>query len=145
MLSVIYKPFCAECHNAECCYAECRRAFAVAKCKFVKHFSPFQQTLWRDSFIFKLSLPNVRLVDKPKKYICKYIKINNWSHAQIIFHRRPTSRGVVLNNDPMIWIGGARPSQKVLLNNFKLKLNNSFASIKNSCPPKKWQSHCQHK
>ncbi len=89
-----------------------------------------------NSFIFRLSLPNVRLLDKPQKYICKYIKINNWSDTQIIFHRRPTSQGV-LNNDPMIWIGGARPSQKVLLNNFKLKLNISFASTKNSCPPKK--------
>jgi hypothetical protein len=104
----------------------------------------FQQTLWMNSFIFKVICQMLDWLINRKKYICKYIKINKWSHAQIIFHRRPTSRGV-LNNDPLIWIGGARPSQKVLLNNFKLKLNLSFASMKNSCPPKKWQSHCQHK
>ncbi len=37
MLSVIYKPFCAECHYAECryakcCYAECH----YAKCRYAE-------------------------------------------------------------------------------------------------------------
>jgi hypothetical protein len=30
MLSVIHKPFCAECRYAECHYAECRSAFETA-------------------------------------------------------------------------------------------------------------------
>ncbi len=37
MLSVIYKPFCAECHYADWCYADCRYAECrYAECRYAE-------------------------------------------------------------------------------------------------------------
>jgi hypothetical protein len=78
----------------------------------------------------KVSLPKSRLLEKhqiiclqayknqflelcsDKKYVCKYIKISNWSYAQIIFPTGFADQGA-LNKDPTVCLDGDHPQKYV--------------------------------
>ncbi len=59
---------------------------------------------WLNSFSLKVSLPNSRLL---QKYVCKGIKVSNWSYNQIIFTTSFAGQGV-LDIDATVWLDGAR-------------------------------------
>ncbi len=76
-----------------------------------------------NSLSFKLSLLSFRSLDNAKKYICKVYKNSHcrlWSYAQIIFPFDLAGLGV-LSKDPTVWLDGASPPPKVLVNNFQIE------------------------
>jgi len=77
-----------------------------------------------------VSLPNSRLIYNPNNYFCKFIEISNRSSALIIFPAGFAHQGA-LNKDSTVWLDGVRPPPNGLVNNFKLKMNLTFMSIKN--------------
>ncbi len=48
----------------------------------------------------------------------------------------------VLNKDPTVWLDGARPPPRVLVNNFKLNINQSYENVKHCPPPPQKNAKC---